>query len=133
MAKVLELTTEQEEPQPMTASPAVNDRLGALLLSLEKVDGALATILDVGSEESMNQPSPKQLLSMLQLLADVESPACEELEAIMRRSTPNSTSTISATPSPRGCRISVSHSKCERRCWDIDCAAARPISSAALR
>ncbi|TLY19746.1 MAG: hypothetical protein E6K66_10650 [Nitrospirae bacterium] len=72
MAKVLELTTEQEEPQPMTASPAVNDRLGALLLSLEKVDGALATILDVGSEESMNQPSPKQLLSMLQLLADVE-------------------------------------------------------------
>jgi len=68
----------------MTASLAVNDRLGDLLLCLEKVDGTLATILDVGSEESVNQPSPKQLLGMLQLLADVVTPACEELEAIIR-------------------------------------------------
>jgi hypothetical protein len=42
----------------MTASPAVNDRSGALLLCLEKVDGTLATILDVGSPESPNQPVP---------------------------------------------------------------------------
>ena len=49
--------TERQTPKPMTLSlGAVSDRLGDHLLSLEKVDGTLATILDVGSEESCTAP-----------------------------------------------------------------------------
>jgi hypothetical protein len=46
MATGLALTeTERQTPKPMTLSlGAVRDRLGDLLLALEKVDGTLATI-----------------------------------------------------------------------------------------
>jgi hypothetical protein len=63
---------------------AITDRLCELQFSLEKVDGTLATILNVGNVESMNQPSPKDVLSTLQLLVDVVTPACEELGEIIR-------------------------------------------------
>jgi hypothetical protein len=50
----------------------------------------------------MNQPSPKQLLSMLQLLADVVSLACEELEAIMQEiNTEAASSTLQQGQKPR--------------------------------
>lgn len=74
---------DRQTPKPMTLR-SVSDRLFDLHLDLEKVDGTLGTILQVGSAESMGQPSPGEFLNMLQLLADVVSPACEELEAIMQ-------------------------------------------------
>ena len=39
--------------------------------------------LNVGNPDSEMEISPKEFLNMLQLLADVVSPACEELETIM--------------------------------------------------
>jgi len=74
---------DRQTPKPMTLG-AVSDRLFNLHLDLEKVDGTLGTILQVGSAESVGQPSPGEFLNMLQLLADIVSPVCEELEAIMQ-------------------------------------------------
>jgi hypothetical protein len=68
----------------MTASLAPIDRLAYLREDLEKVNGTLAMTLSVGNPDSEMEISPKEFLNMLQLLADVVSPACEELEAIMQ-------------------------------------------------
>jgi hypothetical protein len=67
----------------MTASLAVIDRLSELHEDLEKVRGTLAMTLNVGNPDSEMEISPKEFLNMLQLLADIVSPVCEELEAIM--------------------------------------------------
>jgi hypothetical protein len=87
----------------MTTSLAVIDRLCNIHLDLEKVDGTLNTILTVGNVESDLQPSPKEMLNMLQLLADIVSPACEELETIMREMNAKD----AAPPLPQGRKARV--------------------------
>lgn len=67
----------------MTTTLAPIDRLCDLHCRLETVDGALDTILSVSGPDSLDPPSPKELLNMVQLLAYAVTPACEELKAIM--------------------------------------------------
>jgi hypothetical protein len=61
------------------------DQVNEVKMDLEKADGALATLLALGHEDSPLQPSPKELLGLLQLLADVVGPACEDLDAIVKQ------------------------------------------------
>jgi hypothetical protein len=65
------------------SKPALIDGLSDIHLDLSKVEGTLSTILDLGNEDAPLQPTPKQLLGMLQLLADVVTPACDDLKEII--------------------------------------------------
>ena len=65
---------------------ALIDQINYVRMDLEKVDGTLCTMLSLGDEDSLAEPpSHKQVMGLLQLLADVVSPACEELDAIVKQ------------------------------------------------
>ena len=66
----------------MAMELAVSDRLGDLQLELGKVNGLLATMRAIGSSEN-DGPSSEDVVNVIRLLADIVSPACEELTAIV--------------------------------------------------
>lgn len=68
----------------MRTAREVSDRLSDVHLELKKVEGTLGTLLSVGSEESSLSPSAEDVMGMMQMLADVVTPACSEIDAIIQ-------------------------------------------------
>ena len=87
----------------MASELAVIDRLCNIHLELEKVEGTLNTVSTIGDVDSPCQPSPKDVVNMLSLLADIVSPACEELKAIMEEM--NAKDTSPSLPQGRKARV----------------------------
>jgi hypothetical protein len=68
----------------MGTAREVSDRLSDVHFELKKVEGTFGTLLSVGSEESPLSPSSEDVLAMMQLLSDIVTPACSEIDAIIQ-------------------------------------------------
>lgn len=69
----------------MAIDPTVINQLDGLYRNLKTVDGALESILCLASDDSAYQPSPGDVIGLLQMLANTVRPTCQGLNDVIQK------------------------------------------------